>query len=45
MEEHSTGELPQHGCSLGLHDLSWGAVSDVSSGQPEGSHSLVVAKG
>ena len=45
MEEQSVGELPQHGCSLGVHDLSGGTVSDVGSGQVKRSGPLAVAKG
>ena len=45
MEEQSIGKLPQHGYSLGLHDLSRGTVSDVGSGQVKRSGPLVFAKG
>ena len=45
MEERSTGELPQHGHSLGLHDMSRRTVLDVGSSQFEGSCPLAVAKG
>ena len=45
MEERSVGKLPQHGRSLGLHDLSGGTMSYVSSGRSEGSCPLAVAKG
>ena len=45
MEERSVGRLPQHGRSLGLHDLSGGTMSYVGSGRSEGSCPLAVAKG
>ena len=45
MEERSVGKLPQHGCPLGVHDLSGGAVLDVSSSRVKRSGSLAVAKG
>ena len=45
MEERSVGKLPQHGCSLGLHDSSRGTVSDVGSGQVKSSSPLAFAKG
>ena len=45
MEERYAGKLPQHGCSLGLHDLSRGTVLYVGSGRFEGSCPLVIAQG
>ena len=45
MEERSIGKLPQHGRSLGVHDLSRGTMLDVGSGRTKGSCPLVVAKG
>ena len=45
MEERSVGELPQHGCPLGVHDPSRGTVPNVGSGQVKRSGPLAVAKG
>ena len=45
MEERPVGELPQHGCSLGVHDPSGGTVSDVDSGRSERSGALALADG
>ena len=45
MEERSVGELPQHGCPLGVHDPSRGTVSNVGSSRVKRSCPLVVAKG
>ena len=45
MEEQSVGELPQHGCPLGVHDSSGGAVLNVGSSRIKRSSPLVVAKG
>ena len=45
MEERPVGELPQHGCPLGVHDPSGGTVSDVDSGRLERSSALAFADG
>ena len=45
MEKRPVGELPQHGCPLGVHDPSGGTVSDVDSSRLERSGALAFADG